>query len=189
MLFDTKEVKIATSEKQKSKGAGIETHIVSSLEIGMQKKDLENAISLIQKNHAISFATKGAWSAHHLLEYLLRQIGSCEVILASWAFSEQAAKTVQALKEQGFIKKLTCYLDNRISVNAPKAKTILERAGEIHLISSHSKMILLKNEEWFVTVVMSANFSANRRLETGVILTEEKNHAFFKKALESAIKK
>jgi hypothetical protein len=185
MLFDINEIKV--SKKDTSKGAGQETHIVSSLEIGFQKKELENAISQIKKNHAISFATKGAWSAHHLLEYLVRQIGSCEVILASWAFSEQAAKTVQALKEQGLISKLTCYLDNRIAVNAPKAKSILERTGEIIFITSHSKMILLKNDQWSVSVVMSANFSANRRLETGIILTEENTHAFFVNALQSAI--
>lgn len=186
MLFNLNDVQVSKKDTS-SKGSGKETHIVSSLEIGFQKSELESAIAQIKKNHAISFATKGAWSAHHLLEYLIRQVGSCEVILASWAFSEQAAKTVQALKEQRLITNLTCYLDNRIAVNAPKAKTILERTGEIIFITSHSKMILLKNENWSVSVIMSSNFSANRRLETGVILTEENTHAFFVNALESAI--
>ncbi|WP_338812720.1 hypothetical protein V9L05_15245 [Bernardetia sp. Wsw4-3y2] len=184
MLFNLDEIQVGKQDK--SKGFGQKSHVVSSLEIGMQKSELENAISHIQKNQSLAFATRGAWSAHHLLEYLVRQIGSCECILASWAFSEQAAKTVQALKEQGLITNLTCFLDNRIK-EYTKAKSILERTGELIFITSHSKMILLKNEKWTISVVMSANFSKNRTLETGMILTDSKTHEFFKNVLNSSI--
>ena len=186
MLINLDDIQV--EDFSSKKGAGANTVSFSSLEVGPAKAELENALGQIENGHTYVFATKGAWSAHHLLEYIVRHVGECELILASWAFSENSARTVQSLRKEGLITKLTCFLSEKVKKHYSAAASMLEMSGTCYYLKSHAKAILIENEKFTISIVMTANFSANRRLEIGTLLTDETSYQFFKQQFEQEIK-
>lgn len=125
-------------------------------------------------NVNIHFPTAGTWSSYQLLDWLVRKIGVCEVYLTSWTISERAVKAILKLDEEGYCSKIRILLDERIRTMCPQAHQMVKaNIAEIKLMKIHAKLIVLRNENWHVSVSSSANLGRNPSTEKYVICTDQ----------------
>lgn len=136
------------------------------------KAELESCIKQLEPNKVVKYWTNGAWSMHELVEYTLRQIGPAKITFCTWTIGEEAARKLFKLKEEGLIQELHALFDYRVKERAPEAHQLLQViCDSICLTRSHAKVTVFKNELWGVTISGSANYSRNRRIESGTIST------------------
>ena len=135
-------------------------------------KDLERHLGKLERDRNYHYWSRGQWSMHELLEFLLMQTGPADVWLTTWTITENPVRRLFALRNEGIIKTLSCVLDYRIQGRKSGPFQLLEQtADRIKLAQCHAKAIAIANDEWKVSVIGSANFSMNPRLEAGVICT------------------
>jgi len=152
-------------------------------------QSLQKEISKIEKAMAKPFYSEGLWSMHELLYYLLTVTGKADVWLSSFSLSEIAIRSFVNAKEDNLIKSLSCLFD--ISARSNKrdllffANNVIDR---IALTKNHSKIIVIKNNEWNIVVVASANLNTNNKLEAGAIFEGKQHTMKFIELIENQIK-
>lgn len=134
--------------------------------------DLREDIGEIRQDKIKPFFSEGLWSMHDLLLYLLHITGKAEIWLSTFSISEAAIRALFTAGENGLIDRIHCLFDHTI----PKNKLSLlffahNVVTDIAISANHSKIILLENDTWKVTVVSSANMTPNPRKEAGVLFT------------------
>lgn len=156
--------------------------------LGKSVIDLQRSIGELVPGQALQFSTAGRWSMHQLLEYLLQKTGPCRVWMTTWTITEEPMRALLAMIKDGLILELNAVLDYRIERRKPEAfqlaSSIITR---IKLTKCHAKVLVLKNETWSVTILGSANFSKNPRIEAGVIFTDEDSADFHQKWIDDVI--
>lgn len=136
------------------------------------KAQLESCIKQLEPNKVIKYWTNGAWSMHELVEYLLLQTGPAVITFCTWTIGEEAARKLFELKQAGLIIELHALFDYRVKERAPEAHQLLQGICDtICLGRSHAKVTVIKNKLWGVSISGSANYSRNKRLESGTIST------------------
>lgn len=147
-----------------------------------------SSIGELVEHKVIKFMSKGAWSMHELLAYLVEKTGPADVHLSAWTMSEDPARVIYKLKEEGLIKKLSCLLDYRIHTNAGDAmQLLLGITDRIALVKTHAKVMVILNKQWGISVVGSANFSRNKRIEAGTIFIHRPSALFEREWIESIL--
>lgn len=136
---------------------------------GKNAEQLKLAVGDLKEGECLQFMTNGAWSSHDMIDFFLRKIGRSDVFLTSWAVSEQAARRVAKLHEDGLINDLTCLFDYRIKDRKYEPVLLFEKIGKVHLVKIHAKVIILQNSDTAITIITSGNLSKNMRIEAGTI--------------------
>lgn len=162
--------------------------VVSTLGEGLaihSTKALDAVIGKLTPNCHLHFMSKGEWSMHELLSYLLQQTGPARVYITTWTITEDPVAKLFLMKEQGLIQELHCILDYRIKDRKPKPFQFLEQtADRILLTKCHAKVTVIENETWQVAIIGSANYSKNPRIEAGIICTDKQISQFHKSWIE-----
>jgi hypothetical protein len=136
-----------------------------------RSKKVGEAIGAINLEEFIWVPSFGNWSAHHVVECLVAQIGPCEMWFTSWAISEGPIRKLLAVDQ---INIRGAVLSDRVKTECPKAFQLLSaNLGSIALRKNHSKGFVLTGAELSVSVTMTANFTANRRIEMYAISTHQ----------------
>ncbi len=136
---------------------------------------LEKEIKDLSPGQALLWTSNGAWSTYSMLYHLLVLAGASKVVIASWAFSEDALRTLVNLKEKGLLKELHILTDERIRNTAPKLISRLEGvADSFKMGTNHSKVMAILGENKSFLSLGSANMSKNRRLEAGTLINDKK---------------
>ena len=185
MLFEVKKleklVALATSASGLVDGG---QQLVAAVE------KLHDVINLVDHGRTVNWMSDGDWSMHQLLQELLQKIGPADVWISSYAFSELPARTVCDLKTTGVITKLHCIIDSRVDVRSASALSMLRNScNAIKLCATHAKVTVLKNNEWFIVIVGSANYTTNKRYECGIISTDAGICHFHKNWIENELQK
>ncbi len=168
---DTKEAKVSKASSTQYARA-----ILASAE---SREAMEAMIGELDHDQVIKFYTRGAWSMHQLLEYVLLQTGPANVTFSTWTISEDPARKMFELKQAGIIKSLRALIDFRIRQRHPQPYQLLESiCDQIKLGKCHAKITIIENETWSVSIVGSANYSRNHRLEAGTIFTRKADVVF-----------
>ncbi len=140
--------------------------------LGLSLAEMQSAIGKLQKNQILHMVSKGSWSNHQLVQYLVDQFGPAHLLMTTWAMTEEPLRQLVELRDKGFILSAKCILSERISERTPGvmqfANTFFD---ELKLIRLHAKVTVLLGDHWGVAVVGSANFTRNPRVEAGVIDT------------------
>lgn len=182
MLFSTKDIDNTEAQEQRAffDDGDANTYSLQSM------SDIKQHIGKLEQNRHVYFWSRGQWSMHELLEYLLNQTGPADVWMSTWTVTEDPVRKLFILKKQGLIKSLNCILDYRIQGRKPGPFQLLEKtADRIALTQCHAKAMAIINEEWEVSVIGSANFSKNPRLEAGVICTVPQITQFHKTIMQN----
>lgn len=152
----------------------------------LRKKMFAETFGPIKPFHTYHYFTQGAWSMDELLEFLLSQIGPANVWLSTWAITEGPLRSLTRLIEQGQILSLTALFDHKIDQRKPESLQLaMGIASRIKLVKCHAKVLVLQNDNWGVSVVSSANFTKNPRLEAGVVDTHPGNANFHRNWIEA----
>lgn len=151
--------------------------------------DLQKDIGSIRHDQIKPFFSEGLWSMHDLLVYLLGITGPAEIWISTFSISEAAIRAIFDASERGMVYAVHCLFDHTI----PKNKLSLlffahNVVTDIAISANHSKILLIENETWKVTVVSSANMTPNPRKEAGVLFTAPEVFDLYKYHLESSMK-
>lgn len=156
------------AEEAKAKRVQAKTILLNSL----SRESLQFTIGELAQDEIVKFWTNGSWSMHELVEYVLQQTGPARVFLATWTITENPARSLLNLKNEGLITELKALLDHRIKTRAPQALQLLQgTADAVVFAKCHAKVTTIINEDWGVSIVASSNYSRNPRLEAGTIFT------------------
>jgi hypothetical protein len=126
------------------------------------------------------------FSMHELLDSILCLTGPASVKISSFSISEVAIRTFHRLSEDRLITDLHCIFDQ--SVKRHRLGLLffaLNISGKVALAKNHAKIILIENSSWKLTVLSSANFNVNDKIEAGIITGCPDIFSFYKEKFES----
>lgn len=187
-LFTTSDLSTSTAEGKKLSAKSFKHFPSGAHRMGRSLRDLEECISELAPNQAQQFVTAGRWSLHQLLEYLLRKTGPCRLWMTTWTITEEPMRILLSLIREGLILELNAVLDYRIEKRKPEAFQLASNImTNIRLTKCHAKVVVIKNDQWNVTILTSANFSKNPRIEVGTIFTDSESAAFHSKWIDDVI--
>jgi hypothetical protein len=143
--------------------------------MGAIGREIDQVLGDLVPNESVHLFSKGSWSNHNLIAWLLKKTGPADVYLTSWTVSEVAVRTLINLIESGLINSLHGLFDERIKVHCPQAHQLASQTiADLRLTKIHAKCIVVINKDWGVSVSTSANMSVNRSIEKYVICTDRK---------------
>lgn len=144
------------------------------------KVDFVNAASIkffkeylgpMEQEKHYHFWTGGQWNMHDLLGYLVSITGCADIFFTTWAISEDAVRYLIYLKEQGLINNIKTVFDYKCKEQKTQAYLLAKNNFETVLAKIHAKVLVIKNDEWAITVMGSANWTRNPRAERQLLCT------------------
>lgn len=139
-----------------------------------QSLALADVVKLVQPKAVVLWVSASEWCMHDMLVALLSITGPAEVMISSYAMSENPTRIISKLKDSGMITKLSMLLDNRVDVRSAGSYQLCQAiCDKIKLIKTHAKVTVITNKEWQLAVIGSANYTDNTRYESGVIVINE----------------
>lgn len=176
-LFSTDDLKRKKTDKDGS--GSIASGGTSLLTIGKANEKLHQVFGQFEQNKSIHYVSLGDWSTHDLLFFLLEQIGPARVYFTTWAISEYAIRQLYQFIEQGLILELKGIFDYRNGIRKPAELQFLQKiTTDIKAARCHAKVTVIENDRWGISVVGSANYTRNPRIEAGVLCCDKKVAAF-----------
>ena len=149
------------------------------LTIGKAGEKLHQVFGQLADGQSIHYASLGDWSTHDLLFFLLEQTGPARVYFTTWAISEYAIRQLYGFIEHGLIIELKGIFDYRNGIRKPAELQFLQKiTTDIKAAKCHAKVTVIENESWGISVVGSANYTRNPRIEAGVLCCDKTVAAF-----------
>lgn len=156
--------------------------------IGKANAKLQEVFGTISQDQTVPFVSLGDWSTHDLLFFLLEQTGPARVYFTTWAISEYAIRQLYNLIEQGRILQLKGIFDYRNGIRKPAELQFLEKIStEIKPAKCHAKVTVLENDNWGISIVGSANYTRNPRIEAGVLFSLKEVATFERNWIEKEL--
>ena len=101
-----------------------------------------------------------------LLGWILEQTGPADVAVTTFSTSDAFLSGVINLRKRGLINHSTLLADIKASSKTLKLKRLMTEAfDEVKLTLNHSKIMLVSNAEWLVSVITSQNQTYGDRAE------------------------
>ena len=108
-----------------------------------------------------------------LLGWLLGQTGRADVYVSSYSTSEPFLNGFALLRDRGLVARSVLLLDQRAARKTLKLERLMAGAFEhVMLGQNHSKLLLIQNAGWTVSVVTSQNQTYGARAESTIICTD-----------------
>lgn len=137
----------------------------------------------------IPYFSTGSTQLYHVVEDLLQQTGKADVFISSFTISEEFIRKLNRLTEKNLINNLTLLIDNRSARKTLHLSWFLSKvANQVYLANNHSKIILIKNENFNISVVTSQNQTRGNRFEAGMITTDPEIYKFYQSEIDNELK-
>ena len=147
--------------------------------IGKANEKLHQVFGKVIDGQSVHYASLGDWSTHDLLFFLLEQTGPARVYFTTWAISEYAIRQLYQFIEHGLILELKGIFDYRNGIRKPAELQFLQKiTTDIKAAKCHAKVTVIENDHWGISVVGSANYTRNPRIEAGVLCSDKTVAAF-----------
>ena len=123
-----------------------------------------------------------------ILQWILDQTGAASVKMASFSISEEFLRRLFFIEKSGLIKDIDIVLDFKATNKTLILWPFIEQTVKnCYLASSHAKVLLVGNDRWTVSVVMSQNLTRGNRFESGFISTSPEVFSTLSEHLEYVI--
>ncbi len=176
-LFSTEDLKRKKADKAGSRGTAFVG--TTLLTIGKANEKLHRVFGQVAQNQSVHYVSLGDWSTHDLLFFLLEQTGPARVYFTTWAISEYAIRQLYQFIEQGLILELKGIFDYRNGIRKPAELQFLQKiTTDIKAAKCHAKVTVIENDQWGISVVGSANYTRNPRIEAGVLCCDKEVAVF-----------
>lgn len=136
-------------------------------------------INGLMPNGAIHFITEGKWSSHELLSCILDLTGAACVRISTYSMTEDPVRMLVNYVHDGRISDLKVITDKRFRGQQGAAHQLAVANFPVILTDVHAKVMVVRNEKWNVVVVGSANFTRNKRNESGIVLDNKEAADFY----------
>lgn len=171
-LFSTED--LVKKKPDRSKSGSVPFAGSNLLTIGKANEKLHQVFGKITEGHSVHYASLGDWSTHDLLFFLLEQTGPARVYFTTWAISEYAIRQLYQFIEHGLILELKGIFDYRNGIRKPAELQFLQKiTTDIKAAKCHAKVTVIENDHWGISVVGSANYTRNPRIEAGVLCCDK----------------
>ena len=150
-----------------------------------KSKTLIKSIGQLQNGKTTHYYSYGNFNLVRLLAHLLKQTGPANVFMTSYSFSQTSIEQLLNHRQKGNILSFRVIVDNRVKTMSPIPFQMLSTAFDYRCTSIHSKVALIWNNNWNISVVTSQNATDNPKMERGTIFTDIETFNFDKNALEN----
>ncbi|NCA75631.1 MAG: hypothetical protein EOM90_04795 [Alphaproteobacteria bacterium] len=176
-LFSTTE--LTRKKDERAVSGSVLTAGTTLLTIGKANAKLHQVFGQVAPDQSVHYVSLGDWSTHDLLFFLLEQTGPARVYFTTWAISEYAIRQLYQFIEHGLILELKGIFDYRNGIRKPAELQFLQKiTTDIKAAKCHAKVTVIENDHWGISVVGSANYTRNPRIEAGVLCCDRKVTAF-----------
>ena len=176
-LFSTED--LAKKKPDRPKSGSVPFTGSNLLTIGKANEKLHQVFGKVIDGQSVHYASLGDWSTHDLLFFLLEQTGPARVYFTTWAISEYAIRQLYQFIEHGLILELKGIFDYRNGIRKPAELQFLQKiTTDIKAAKCHAKVTVIENDNWGISVVGSANYTRNPRIEAGVLCCDKAVAAF-----------
>lgn len=152
---------------------------VSDFVICKNPDKLKRLLSAIYQNKNVHYVSDGDWSMHDMLNELTKIYSKATLYITTYAIREFAIRQMITGLEDKRIEQVNMLLDYRAKTRTPEVYQLASmNLTKIFLTSIHAKVCIIKSPAGYISIVGSANWTQNPRVECGVISTE-KNTALF----------
>lgn len=108
-----------------------------------------------------------------IIEKILSETGPAEIYISTFSTSEEFLRRIFRLRKRGLLTKATMLTDLKASRKTVNLYTFISSVfDEVFLAENHSKVILIKNAKWMVSICTSQNQTRGNRTESGMITTD-----------------
>lgn len=155
-------------------------------------ENAKEAIGGIKKGMSLFCLTKGDFNKINIIEHILDEIGSADVVVCTWAAGGFDVKKLKALHDSGRVNNISIILDKSAisKLGADRFKIITELfPNEVYPTSTHAKFILIRNEEFHIVVRTSMNLNENKRIENFEIDDDRELYNYIELVIKDIIKK
>ena len=140
--------------------------------------DIINAARL---GDTVHFMSDGSFSQHELLLGALELTGPARMYVSTYAMSETSTRCIAGLLDNGLLLDVFAVVDNRIDTRSAGSLQLLKSiAKACVLVNCHSKVTVIASASASVVILGSANYTENKRIETGIITTSKEACNFHK---------
>ncbi len=146
------------------------TQSASEFVLAKRVEKLNDVVAAIEDdcNQSIHFVTDGSFSMHDLLIKLMPNLYPCSVWIATYAITELPARILADMVAEGKISKLYILGDRRIRERYPAVEQLISNVSEIKTTQIHGKVLVIKSGNKYLTVLGSANWTTNPRIELAI---------------------
>lgn len=108
-----------------------------------------------------------------IIEMILSETGPAEIYISTFSTSEEFLRRIYRLKRRGQLIRATMLADLKASRKTVNLYTFIANVfDEVYLSENHSKVILIQNARWQVSICTSQNQTRGNRVESGIITTD-----------------
>jgi len=114
------------------------------------------------------FLSKKQFSLVDVITAMTHEIGRCALECAVWTGTQESLNQIQTLVQSKRIGKARWILCNsQRGMNPDRVEKVVEIFGPdaIRVLPLHAKMVTLKNDDWSVVILTSANLTLNQSVE------------------------
>ncbi len=109
-----------------------------------------------------------------LLGWILEQTGPADVYVSTFSTSDAFLRGFYNLKKKNLVLKSVLLADLKASKKTYRLyKEMQQNFDAVYLSQNHSKVVLVQNDQWTVTVISSQNQTYGDRAETTLITTNQ----------------
>lgn len=124
-----------------------------------------------------------------LLWWILQQTGHADVYVSTFSTSEAFLSGFLRLRNKGLVDKATLVADLKASRKTLQLYKLMSNCFDhVYLSQNHSKVVLVQNEAYTVTVISSQNQTYGDRAECTMVTTEQSAFLDIYSGLDSIIK-
>lgn len=138
-------------------------------DLSANKKVIESQLGNLAEGEAKYFVSRAHWNLHEIVQHFANQIDKPDLLFTTWAMKEQPARAILDMRNRGIIGEVHCLISDRMPGNDRQALHLLEGIlSGSRQMKLHAKVACLLSKDEGITILGSANWSANPRIEAGV---------------------
>lgn len=125
-----------------------------------------------------------------LLGWILSQTGKADVWVSTFSTSDAFCSGFLNLRKKGLVGKATLVADLKASKKTIQLAKLMSSCFEnVYLAQNHSKIVLVQNDRWTVSVISSQNQTYGDRAECTMVTTSQQAFLDLYTGLDRIIKK
>ena len=125
-----------------------------------------------------------------LLGWILEQTGPADVYVSTFSTSDAFLRGFYNLKKKDLVLKSVLLADLKASKKTYRLyKEMQQNFDAVYLSQNHSKVVLVQNDRWTVTVISSQNQTYGDRAECTMVTTSQQAFLDLYTGLDRIIKK
>lgn len=146
---------------------------ISDLVICKSPEKLQILLNSIAPGKQIHYVSDGDWSMHDLVMLLLKRYQPADLFITTYALREIPVRQLIMAAERKELVSVNMLIDYRAKSRTPEVFQLASmNINKIYLTNVHAKVTVLRAPGGSISIVGSANWTQNPRIECGVISTD-----------------